>query len=108
MAETFFYLTTTGRVSGQAHTIEIWYVELNECYYLCAEHAYASDWVKNIQSDNRVLYHLGTSRSFQPESRVVGTAHVVEDSDVLQHVRALFNAKYDWSSGLMVAICPQQ
>ena len=34
----FLYLITTGWKSGQPHEIEIWYVEHDSCYYLCAEH----------------------------------------------------------------------
>ena len=41
-------LTTTGRVSGQARTIEIWFTYYEGRLYLNAEHGHDTQWVRNI------------------------------------------------------------
>ena len=43
----FCYLTTTGRVSGKAHTIEIWFALFGETLYLLSGGREKSDWIKN-------------------------------------------------------------
>jgi deazaflavin-dependent oxidoreductase (nitroreductase family) len=62
----FCYLTTTGRVSGRAHTIEIWFALRNQTIYMLAGD-HGSDWVKNIRKqpettlriDNRMFAATG-------------------------------------------------
>lgn len=43
----FCYLTTTGRVTGQPHTIEIWFALDGTTLYMLAGGREKSDWVKN-------------------------------------------------------------
>ncbi len=43
----YCYLTTTGRVSGKAHTIEIWFALHEKTLYLLSGGREKSDWVKN-------------------------------------------------------------
>jgi deazaflavin-dependent oxidoreductase (nitroreductase family) len=46
----FCYLTTTGRVSGRPHTIEIWFAtDDGRSLYLLAGGGEQSDWVRNIR-----------------------------------------------------------
>ena len=45
--EDFCYLTTTGRVSGRSHTIEIWFALNEQTLYLLSGGRDKSDWVKN-------------------------------------------------------------
>jgi deazaflavin-dependent oxidoreductase (nitroreductase family) len=45
----FCYLTTTGRVSGQPHTVEIWFALHGETLYMLAGGREKADWVKNIR-----------------------------------------------------------
>ncbi len=45
----FCYLTTTGRVSGRPHTIEIWFALRGETLYMLAGGGDKADWVRNIQ-----------------------------------------------------------
>ena len=47
----YCYLTTTGRVSGQRHEIEIWFGAKGENIYLLSGGGLDSDWVKNLQRD---------------------------------------------------------
>src|SRR5215469_4283578 len=45
--EDFCYLTTTGRISGRPHTIEIWFALHEQTLYLLSGGRDKSDWVKN-------------------------------------------------------------
>jgi deazaflavin-dependent oxidoreductase (nitroreductase family) len=96
----YLYLTTTGWKSGRPHEIEIWYVVYDGGYYLCAEHRQNAHWVRNILHTPDVTYRLG-DHSGQ------ATASVLNDhASQTAPVRALFEEKYHWSDGLLVAIVP--
>ncbi len=109
MAETFFYLTTTGRKTGKPHKIEIWFVEHKSCYFLCSGGGTGADWVKNIQANPHVTYHTGTSMAHKPKHNHTGQARILDqeaDETLHQEIRDLFLNKYRWGSGLFVQICP--
>ncbi len=55
MADTFLYLTTTGRTSGLPRSIEIWFVEHAGRYYIVSERREESGWVKNLRKEPSVL-----------------------------------------------------
>ena len=55
----FCYLTTTGRVSGSPHRIEIWFVLVDETVYLMAGDRDRSDWVRNLIITPDVELELG-------------------------------------------------
>jgi deazaflavin-dependent oxidoreductase (nitroreductase family) len=55
----FCYLTTTGRVSGNPHRIEIWFALYEDTAYLMAGDRDRSDWVRNIQTDPDVTLEIG-------------------------------------------------
>jgi hypothetical protein len=52
------YLTTTGRVTGQAREIEIWFTEHSGHFYLAAERE-STKWVRSIQSQPQVKIRVG-------------------------------------------------
>jgi deazaflavin-dependent oxidoreductase (nitroreductase family) len=86
--EPFAYLTTTGRRSGRAHRIEIWFALEGNAVYLLSGGRERADWVRNLQADPRVTVELG------PETRA-GVARIVppgtpED----RRARELLVAKY--------------
>ncbi len=63
------HLTTTGRVSGRAHRIEIWFAtEDDRTLFLLAGGGRTSDWVLNLEVDPDVELevagerHLGRAR----------------------------------------------
>ena len=58
--EDFCYLTTTGRISGRSHTIEIWFALHHTTLYMLAGDRDKSDWVKNILKQPAVSVKLGT------------------------------------------------
>jgi deazaflavin-dependent oxidoreductase (nitroreductase family) len=107
MADRFLYLTT-GRTSGLPRQIEIWFVEHQGRHYLVSEHREESGWVKNLRSDPRVRFSVGTRDS--PEEALpstAGRARVVDDAgepELARAVKALMDAKYKWSDGLVVEL----
>ena len=99
----FLYLTTTGRQTGQPREIEIWFTERGGNYYLIAEHREEAHWVRNIQAQPQVQVRVG-------DLRLEGTARVVDDDrepELSAAVKALSDAKYKWSDGLIVEITPK-
>jgi deazaflavin-dependent oxidoreductase (nitroreductase family) len=98
----FLYLTTTGRKSGLPREIEIWYVAHEGCYYLCAERREQTQWVQNIQQNEAVSFwvngqiYAGAGRIIDPTA----------EPELAGAVSRLFDAKYKWSDGLLVELCP--
>lgn len=58
----FGYLTTTGRVTGRSHRIEIWFALHEDVVYLLSGGRDAADWVRNILVTPDVVFELGGVR----------------------------------------------
>ncbi len=89
----FCYLTTTGRISGDPHEIEIWY-ELDPVApataFLLAGGGHGSDWVRNLASDPVAMVRFGTDPAVQQVR-----ARVLDDeTDESRRARDLVFAKY--------------
>jgi deazaflavin-dependent oxidoreductase (nitroreductase family) len=97
----YLYLTTAGRVTGQAREIEIWFAEHGRHFYLVAERE-SANWVRNIQSQPQVKVRVGDTE-FNAIARVV---HNDREHPLAATVKALFDAKYGWSDGLIVELTP--
>jgi deazaflavin-dependent oxidoreductase (nitroreductase family) len=95
----YLYLTTLGRVSGQPREIEIWFTEHGGHFYLVAERECAN-WVRNILSQPQVKVRVGDAE-FDAVARVV---HNDCEPQITTAVKALFDAKYGWSDGLIVEL----
>ena len=89
----FCYLTTTGRVTGNPHRIEIWFVLTDETVYLMAGDRDRSDWVRNLVTTSDVELELG-DRKRATRARVVEEA---TDEDA--NARRLMLEKYRSSGG---------
>ena len=87
----FCYLTTTGRVSGRPHTIEIWFVLNGRVLYMLAG-GHASDWVKNLMREPSVSVRLR-------DTLFAGNARVVEQGDEDALARRLMLEKYQPRDG---------
>ena len=83
----FCYLTTTGRVSGRPHTIEIWFALSDATLYLLAGGRHSSDWVKNLLRTPELSVRLREA-SYPGRGREVAPG----DEDAL--ARRLVLAKY--------------
>jgi deazaflavin-dependent oxidoreductase (nitroreductase family) len=88
--EPFCYLTTTGRVTGQPHTIEIWFGLSGRTVYMLSGNGPRSraDWVRNIMKTPSVSVRIG-EREFR------GTGRVVEDAEEDALARRLLLEKYE-------------
>ena len=108
MADTFLYLTTIGRTSGEPRGIEIWFVEHAGRHYVVSERRGESGWVKNIEKEPRVRFSVGTREAHEATVALTeGRGRVVtaeQDPELVGAVRALMDAKYAWSDGLVVEL----
>jgi deazaflavin-dependent oxidoreductase (nitroreductase family) len=55
----FCYLTTTGRVTGTPHRIEIWFALREDTVYLMAGDRDRSDWIRNLMASPEVTLEIG-------------------------------------------------
>ena len=83
----FCYLTTIGRVSGQPHTIEIWFAMNERTLYMLSGARDRADWVKNLQRRPEVRVRIDQEH-FNGHTRVVG----YQEEDAL--ARRLVVGKY--------------
>ncbi len=89
----FCYLTTRGRITGDAHEIEIWFARDGDTLYLLSGGGERSDWVRNLQADPAVTVRIGdVTRAARGRVVEAGTA---EDG----LARRLVFAKYQPRSG---------
>ena len=90
--EDYCYLTTTGRVSGRPHEIEIWFGLRNNTLYLLSG-SERSDWVKNLLKNPSVTVRIG-------KQAFAGTARLVKEKDEDTLARYLLAEKYqEWEDG---------
>jgi deazaflavin-dependent oxidoreductase (nitroreductase family) len=82
--EEYCYLTTTGRVSGRPHEIEIWFgVQDSTLYLLSGSHR--SDWVKNLLKNPAVSVRIakhtftGTARLVKNEQEEITARNMLAD-----------------------------
>ena len=97
------YLTTTGRRTGLPREIEIWFTEREGRFYIIAEHGERANWVRNIRANPHVRMRVG-------ELQVSATARLVDadvEPELTSAVKALSDAKYGWSDGLLAEISPE-
>jgi deazaflavin-dependent oxidoreductase (nitroreductase family) len=85
--EQYCYLTTTGRVTGRPHRIEIWFAIDGTIIYLLSGGRERSDWVKNLRREPSVRIEIGNS-VFGGQARMVG------DESEDQRARRLVHDKY--------------
>ena len=90
-AAPFCYLTTTGRVSGRPHTIEIWFALQDRTLYLLSGGEDRSDWVRNLQASPEVTVRIGR----RDAPALPGRARVVASkTDEDELARRLVTDKY--------------
>ena len=84
--EDYCYLTTTGRVTGNPHQIEIWFGVQNSSIYMLSGGG-KSDWVKNLLKNPAVIVRIA-NHTF------TGTARVVSNEQEEMVARNLLADKY--------------
>jgi deazaflavin-dependent oxidoreductase (nitroreductase family) len=86
-SEPYCYLTTTGRVTGHPHRIEIWFAIDGDTVYMLSGGGNRSDWVKNLRKEPTVTVEIG-------DRRLEGQARVVTSASEDERARALLYDKY--------------
>ncbi len=86
--EEFCYLTTTGRVSGNPHEIEIWFGMKGDSLYLLSGGGHKSDWVKNLAKNPNVTVRIG-------QHRFTATGRLVQSAEEESSARTLLADKYN-------------
>ena len=90
--EEFCYLTTTGRVTGKPHEIEIWFALTDGVLYMLSGGRDRSDWVRNLRRTPRVTMRIA-------DERFEGRARLVEDLEEDALARRLLTEKYERTPG---------
>jgi deazaflavin-dependent oxidoreductase (nitroreductase family) len=92
--ESFCYLTTTGRVTGRPHEIEIWFAFVPETHtlYMLSGGGDRSDWVKNLRRNPGVTIRIA-------QRRFAGLAREARDPEEDDLARRLLVEKYESSRG---------
>ena len=85
----FCYLTTVGRNSGDAHTIEIWFAAApdGQTLYMLSGGGDRADWVRNIGKNPQVTIRVG-------DQTISGNGRVIEGDEEAVLARKLVVAKY--------------
>jgi len=86
-AEDYCYVTTTGRITGKPHRIEIWFALNGATIYILAGVGRRSDWVKNAIKQPRVDVRIGGAA-------LEGVARIVDDGAEDAMARRMLLAKY--------------
>lgn len=86
----FCYLTTTGRVTGRPHTIEIWFGLNERTLYMLSGNGprQRADWVRNLMKTPAVGVRIG-------EREIVGVGRIVDDAREDALARWLLLEKYE-------------
>jgi deazaflavin-dependent oxidoreductase (nitroreductase family) len=92
--ESFCYLTTTGRVTGRSHEIEIWFslVPETRALYMLSGGGDHSDWVKNLRRNPKVTVRIA-------DGCFAGLARGARDAEEDELARRLLVEKYESSPG---------
>jgi deazaflavin-dependent oxidoreductase (nitroreductase family) len=93
-------LTTTGRSSGNAHKIEIWFGVIDDTMYLISGNGPSADWYRNAVVKPRVSVRL------KRETRN-GLARDVTDPDERRRVGDLMGQKYPWEGDSSIGLTRQ-
>ena len=86
-AESFCYLTTTGRVTGRSREIEIWFGLEGGTLYMLSGAGERSNWVRNLMRAPEVTVRIA-------DTVLEGRARVVEDPAEDARARKLLVDKY--------------
>ena len=85
----FCYVTSTGRTTGRAHRIEIWFAVSPDAdtIYMLSGGRERADWVRNLVASPRCTVEIG-------DERFVGYGRVIEATAEDEPARTLVHDKY--------------
>jgi deazaflavin-dependent oxidoreductase (nitroreductase family) len=91
------YLTTTGRRSGEPHTIEIWFALHDRTLFVLSGGGDGADWVRNLRAEPRAHLRIerweGTVEADEP----------AEDDPVQPAARHALREKYAYEGDDLVS-----
>jgi deazaflavin-dependent oxidoreductase (nitroreductase family) len=90
-AHRFCYVTTRGRVTGNPHTIEIWFAAADRTLYILLGGGERSDTARNILKEPSCRVRVG-EETF--EATFEATGRIVDDPEEAQLARTLVPRKY--------------
>ena len=85
--EEYCYVTTTGRITGKPHQIEIWFGLKDNTVYLLSGNKDKSDWVKNLLKNPSITVKIAR-KVFN------ATARIVADEEEEMMARNMLADKY--------------
>lgn len=88
----FAYLTTSGRITGRSHRVELWFVQHGDTVFFLAGEGDRSDWVRNLMVSPDVIVEIG-------DRRRTTRARVVQAPEEDATARRLMLAKYEPGEG---------
>ena len=94
-------MTTRGRKSGKPREIEIWFTELEGCFFVIAEYD-TSNWLQNLRADPAVEVRV-VERRLSAQARVLSPEN---DSQLRGAIQELSRQKYGWGDGTVVELRP--
>ncbi len=86
--EDYCYLTTTGRVTGNPHQIEIWFGAGEKSLYLLSGGGRDSDWVKNLLKTPAITVRIA-------RTTFAAAARLVTDPEEERAARYMLAEKYN-------------
>ena len=86
--EEYAYLTTSGRITGADHEIEIWFASDGVTLWLISGGQDRSDWVRNLLADPRARVRIGD------QTLTVRARSAVADATERDTAARLLPAKY--------------
>ncbi len=93
-------VTTTGRRTGKAHEIEIWFGVIDSTMYLISGNGPSADWYRNALANPQVSVRLaGEVRR--------GVARDVTDPDERRRVGDVMGQKYLWDGDPSIGLTRQ-
>lgn len=96
----YIYVTTTGRKTGRAREIEIWFVEYQGRLFILAEHFFKTQWVLNIANNPSVKVRVA-GVEYTAMARILDKESETETWIATQR---LAREKYGWGDGLPVEL----
>ena len=94
--EDYCYLTTTGRVTGRLHTIEMWFAMDGHTLYMLSGGGDRSDWVRNLRRTPEVTVRIAGEH-------LEGRARVVGEGEEDELARSLLVEKYERTPGRLAS-----
>lgn len=105
----YCYLTTSGRVTGRPHTIEIWFVVHEGSAWLFTEPDGATDWVRNLRVQPRVKLRVGDKESSARAEIFELSPDAPVRRAVAERYRSTDSGLDEWARGaLVVRVTPEK